>query len=47
MVLKSYLTLNYNCSDKEKKLFGFQQFHFEKKFDPVADQKQTLFSSLV
>ena len=30
MALKSYLTLNYNCSNKEKN-FAWQPAHFEKK----------------
>ena len=40
MALKSYLTLNFKCSDKKRKLLYYRPAHFEKNIHLAADWKQ-------
>ena len=40
MVSKSYLTLNYDCSNKKEKFLMYQLAHFKKNFHPATGQEQ-------
>lgn len=40
MALKSYLTINFKCSDQKRKLLYYRPAHFEKNIHLAADRKQ-------